>query len=53
MHHPKAPEYAPLAAERIANFNFERLNQIKWVPGYEFQKLNLIQEIIAEEIIGL
>lgn len=45
--------FAPLAAERIAGFDFEQLKQIKWVPGYGFQKLKHIQEKIVEEIIGL
>lgn len=45
--------FAPLVAERIANFNFNRLEQIKWNSTYEWKNLENIKQEIVRTIVGL
>lgn len=45
--------FAPLAAEKIAHYNFDRLNQIKWTTQYNWKHLADVQQTIVRSIVGL
>ena len=45
--------FAPLVAERIAHFDFNRLDQIKWNSNYRWEALKQKQQEIVHSIIGL
>ncbi len=45
--------FAPLLAERLFNFDFERLGQIKWNTNYDWKRLKHTKEEIVSRIIGL
>jgi predicted nucleotidyltransferase component of viral defense system len=45
--------FAPLAAEKIARFDFNRLDQIKWVSQYDWKHLIDVRQDIVRTIVGL
>jgi len=45
--------FAPLFAERLANFDFNRLEQIKWYKEYDWRLLDNKRNEILESIVGL
>ena len=45
--------FAPLFAERLSHFDFERLQHIKWNENYDWKQLELKREEIVSLIIGL
>lgn len=45
--------FVPLVAERLGNFNFDMLKQIKWISSYEHASLKSVQEEIVKTMIGL
>lgn len=45
--------FAPLAAEKLSNFDFNRFKQIKWASGYDYEKLKIIQMETVGAIVGL
>lgn len=45
--------FAPLVAERMAHFDFKRLDKIKWNSNYRWETLKQNQQEIVHSIIGL
>lgn len=45
--------FAPTVAERLANFEFERLNQMKWYKNFKWEDLKIQQPEVVKSIISI